>query len=156
MNLVLPLKWLWGLLMSLAAVALVGGCQTSSVNTFEPAAVRVAPQPEMLARIITDEDLSAEAYVDSVYVTDTTDAGDPDLLRVQVNLVNRQRNTRPKARQFQYKFDWYDARGMVISDPTNQVFKTVLISPRQFRTLTGTAPSPAAVDWQLSLRDIDN
>lgn len=72
-----------------------------------------------------------------------------DLLRVQVSLRSRSRDTVP----VQYRFEWFDAQGFEIN--ANEAWKPFLIYGHETRTLQGVAPDQRAKEFKLKLRDPD-
>src|SRR5690606_27514039 len=102
-------------------------------------------------KISTSGRINKTALVESVY-----ESRDSGLLRVQVNVVNRDRGTLGgnKTRGIKYQFAWYDEAGLRVAD-NNTGWKTLLLQTQQFGDITGTAPTPHVVDWRLSMETWD-
>lgn len=126
----------------LAAALPLAACQNQKVNTVGPEERAATPSVEDIARITLNPPLDRRVRVGSVY---TGEAG--GLLRVQANVANLS-----DARTwFQYRYDWYDADGFVIEGPASAWTRDHILAGQR-KTLTGIAPTPAAVDWRLTIR----
>ena len=135
------------LISALALLLALAGCR--STNTIEPAEQRTAPNAIALSRIINDGGVDKRAFVRSVY-----EGRADDLLTVQVNVVNQNGATLGgnAARGVKYKFDWFDAQGQSVYDPTGGGYKRLALQTKEFATISAVAPTPAVVDWRLSLQ----
>ena len=100
-----------GLRMLLFA-AIAGGaaaCKTS-VNTVERADPTSQRQMISDRRILTDASLNRKVWIVGLNEA-LTDTG---LLKVQVEVFNRTRSIQ----RFSYRFEWFDANGMLVRSPT--------------------------------------
>ncbi len=126
--------------MGVLFASLFSGC--SSVNMVE----RATPEAEKSMvddkRVITDSGLDDIVYIAGVNQTRT----ETGLLKIQVELVNRTE----AARNFNYKFEWYDASGMVIGTPA-PVWIASVIDAGEAKFISAVAPSSKAVDFRLKL-----
>lgn len=127
-----------GLLGALAAFAT--GCGTTTVNTTEPAVP--SARREMLAdqRVQTDASLARAVRVRGVNTA--TDA--QGFLKVQVEIENTTRSRK----QFTYRVQWFDDKGMLITLPTATAVPRSL-EGREVAYITTTAPTPQAKDFRI-------
>lgn len=128
---------------ALAAALLATGCATS-VNTVSRAQPTATPDYVPDQRVITDSSLSRKVGI--VSVNQSTVSG--NLLKIQVTLENR--SSKPQA--FTYKFDWIAQDGMELSGPTGG-WKQIQLQGREVRAVSAIAPTPAAADFRLKLRE---
>jgi uncharacterized protein YcfL len=119
---------------------LLAGCAT--VNTVEPANPQATPNRVNDKRVITDSNLNSIAYVEGV--EESVVSG--NLKRIQVRI----HNLTAAVKNVNYQFRWYDQQGMAIDSPS-LTWHVVSIEGGQTIPITSTAPTPDAVDWQLSL-----
>ena len=122
----------------LAAFLLLSAC-ARTVNTVD---VRSDGSTDWIQ---TDPILS-----ESTYLTGVRKAKEGDLLRVQVNIVNR----RDAQQIFIYRFVWLDARGMEFKTPLT-TWERKFIEGQQQMSLTGIAPDASVTDCRLELRRAD-
>jgi len=99
-------------IQALVVVAVVGcatACKTS-VNTVGRA--EPTSQRQMISdrRILTDASLNRKVWIVGLNEA-LTDSG---LLKVQVEVFNRTRSIQ----RFSYRFEWFDANGMLVRSPT--------------------------------------
>lgn len=97
-------------------------------------------------QIIKDGWLSSHANVRVVRETKVTD----DLMRVDVEVEN----TLPFETRFDYRFEWVDAEGREIFNPTAG-FRQQQVPAGAFVTITATASNPQAADFRLTLTNAD-
>lgn len=128
---------------ALAAALLASGCATS-VNTVSRAQPQATPNYVADQRVITDSSLGRKVAIVSVNESKVS----TDLLKIQVTLENR--SSKPQA--FTYKFDWIGQDGMELSGPTGG-WKQVQLEGREVRAVSAIAPTPAAADFRLKLRE---
>ncbi len=128
---------------ALAAALLAGGCATS-VNTVSRAQPTATPDYVADQRVITDSTLARKVAIVSVNQSTVSN----NLLKIQVTLENR--SSKPQA--FTYKFDWIAQDGMELSGPTGG-WKQVQLQGREVRAVSAIAPTPAAADFRLKLRE---
>lgn len=116
------------------------GCTT--VNTVERA--EPVGQKQMVGdkRIQTDSSLGRRVQV--VGVNESTGPG--GLLNVQVEV----HNGTGSLQHFNYRFEWYDMEGMLVSKSTS-AFIPRQIEGKESIMLSATAPVPAARDFRLKL-----
>ena len=117
------------------------GC-SNTTNTIVPASFASQRAPIKDRRIITDDNLNAIVDVISIYESKVSG----DLKKVSVELHNH----RSGPRNFNYKFEWYDASGMAVATPAT-AFVSAEIQGRETISISSVAPSPAAVDFRLKL-----
>lgn len=118
----------------------MAGC-ASSVNTVERQNSLATPNIVEDKRIITDRSLANDISVLSVnesYV-------DNDLLKIQVKLLNQDRD--PVSVNYQFVFTNTD--GMTSSSSRN--FKFLRFLGKETKTISAVARTPDAVDFQLKL-----
>ncbi len=126
-----------------AALLLAGAaCQTSTVDTVQPAEWRGQPNVVEDERITTDRRLARIIEVRGVNEATVSN----DLLRVQVEL----RNTRQGLRRFNYQFQWYDDEGMIVQQATTP-WRTLQMEGGEIVSITGVAPNPRVTDFRLNL-----
>ena len=97
-------------------------------------------------QIIKDGWLSSHANVRVVRETKVTD----DLMRVDVEVEN----TLPFDTRFDYRFEFVDAEGRQLFNPTAG-FRQQQVPAGAFVTITATASNPAAADFRLTLTNAD-
>ncbi|MAC20866.1 MAG: hypothetical protein CMJ23_14530 [Phycisphaerae bacterium] len=115
-------------LLALLAFSLLGGCYANTITSNE--------------RIIKDGWLSSHASVRVVRETEVSE----DLLRVDVEVEN----TLPYDTRFNYRFEFLDDQGRGIFSPTSG-YRQEQVAAGSFITITGTASSPQASDFRLTL-----
>jgi uncharacterized protein YcfL len=127
---------------ALCAIALAAtGCH-DTVNTVENA--QKVGQRNLVAdqRVVTDAALNKHVSVFGVN-TAMTPGG---VLKVQVELINNSSS----AQFFTYRFEWFDANGMIVNTLAAPVVAEK-IEGRESKFITAVAPSPAVKDFRLKL-----
>lgn len=124
-----------------AGLLAVSGCKTS-VNSVENA--QKAGQRQMISdsRVITDESLGKKVSIVGVN-TAMTPGG---LLKVQVELLNKTRSYQA----FNYRFEWFDANGMLMNSLTPAVIGSS-IEGKESKFISAVAPTPTCKDFRLKL-----
>jgi len=127
--------------LSLAAAALFGtGCNTTRVNTVEPA--QPSSQRQMVSdkRVLADQSLNNRIRIVGV----NTATGAEGFLKIQVEVENLTR----RVASFTYRVEWMDSQGMLITLPTaNATPRT--IEAREVLAIQATAPTPTAKDFRI-------
>lgn len=129
-------------LAGLCAIALaVAGCHTT-VNSVENA--QKEGQRSMVAdqRVVTDSGLNRKVSVVG-FNTGMTPGG---VLKVQVELVNRTKSLQ----RFSYRFEWFDANGMLVNSVPSTVFADQ-IEGGESKFLSAIAPTSFCKDYRLKL-----
>ncbi len=130
---------------SLVAAMLITGissCNTAS-NVYETKNAR--PNAIDFESKISNPFLKGRVDVTSCYV------GDADgLLRVQANITN----TTSANALYMYKFTWYDASGLKVSNNSDFWTRRELNGGASGEII-GLAPTKATVDWRLEIRPWD-
>lgn len=116
------------------------GCAT--VNTAERAQPVGRRQMVDDKRIITDAGLERRVRILGI----SESSGPGGLLKVQVEVHNSTRSLQ----RFNYKFEWFDGDGNLISTPTS-AFLPREIEGKESLFLSATAPTPQAHDFRLKL-----
>ena len=134
------IRWM---IVAFVLVAFAGGC-TNTVRSMAP-----APPPSEIAyeQVITDPIVNAFAHV--VSVREARSAG--GYLQVQVDIYNKL----PWRKSVNYRFEWMDAAGMVLSSSPADVWLLVVMEAKGTSTLQSTAPTSAAADFRLQLSGAD-
>jgi uncharacterized protein YcfL len=130
------------ILAATALLILTAGCQ-QTVNTVQRAEPQARPAVIQDKRVVTDRSLAETVQV--VNVIETVVSG--DLRKVQVTVTNN----RSVARNFNYRFEWYDQDGMLVRTPGP--WKNQRIQGRETVPLSDVAPNPRAVDFILKLQE---
>ena len=133
---------------ALLALALgVAGCSHTPVNSVENA--QKTGQRYMIPdqRVVIDQSLNRSVNV--VGVNTALTAG--DVLKVQVELLNRTRSLQ----RFAYTFEWFDATGMQINNALSATTADQ-IEGGESKFISGIAPNPACKDFRLKLIKVDN
>ena len=73
------------------------------------------------------------------------------LLKIQVTLYN----STHRAAAFNYKFEWFDANGMIVDSPLS-IWSPQTIDAYETIQLTSLAPLPSAKDFRLKLQQSNN
>jgi len=121
-------------------LAALAGCTT--VNTVERAQPVAQKQMVDDKRVTTDAGLNRRVRI--IGVNESTGAG--GLLKVQVEVLNTTRSLQG----FNYKFEWFDADGNLVSSPTS-AFLPRQIEGKESQFLSATAPTMTAKDFRLKL-----
>lgn len=129
-------------LLCLAILAGGMGCSSTTVNTAERDNALSTPTFVKDKRIVTDKRLGK--IMKMIDVSETTVSG--DLLKVQAVVMNNSKKTRSA----NYKFEWYDSHGMLLSSLTAH-WKTVRIMGKEKVALSAVATDPDAVDFRLKM-----
>ena len=127
---------------ALFAVALaVAGCH-DTMNSVENA--QKEGQRAMISdlRVITDSKLNRTVSVVGLNTVMTPG----DVLKVQVELVNRKKSLT----RFAYRFEWFDINGMQIESVMSAAIPDQ-IEGGESKFISGVAPSPACKDFRLKL-----
>ena len=129
------------LLAAIAAAGLLAmaGCKTS-VNSVENAQKTGQRQMVTDQRVVTDRGLAKKVSI--VGVNQVTMPG--GFLKVQIELLNTTRSPQ----RFSYRFEWFDANGMLISSPAAPAFPDQ-IDGGEDKFITGLAPTPASKDFRV-------
>lgn len=123
------------------AFAVLTGCRaTSGIE----AAGKVSESGLEKNVIINNRGLAKE-----IEITDIKSTFVDDILKVQVALHSKDRDTVP----VQYRFDWFDAQGFEIN--ANEAWKPFLLYGKEVKTIQGVAPDARAKEFRLKLRDPD-
>jgi uncharacterized protein YcfL len=122
-----------------AGLLAVSGCK-SSVNSVENA--QKTGQRQMISdqRVITDRGLAKKVSI--VGVNQVTTPG--GFLKVQIELLNTTRSPQ----RFSYRFEWFDATGMLISSPAAPAFPDQ-IDGGEDKFITGQSPTPVCKDFRV-------
>lgn len=94
--------------------------------------------------VINNRGLSKE-----IEITDIKSTFVGDIMKVQVSLHSKDRDTVP----VQYRFDWFDAQGFDLN--ANQAWKPFLLYGKEVKVIQGVAPDQRAKEFKLKLRDPD-
>ena len=121
-----------------AGLALLAACNTP-VNTTERAMPTATRQTVADKRVINDS-----RSVEIVGVNEANSAG--GVLRVQVDI----QNPTSGPRTFSYKFEWFDASGILIEGPTS-TWLSRAIEGDEVISIVGTAPTPTAKDFRFKV-----
>lgn len=131
-------------LLLLPAALVLGAttaCTTPTVNTVESATPKARVTPEQMRHFKTDRALDRVAR--PVFLQ-TGKGADGQSLKVQAQV----QNTTRKTAVFHYRVNWFDAQGLALSGYT-PAMHTVELSGGEIKSITVTAPSSAAVDFQI-------
>lgn len=133
------------LVLAAAAVTshAMSGC--GSVNTTTS---REGPSPSATPVQTRVNDLLSEIFLSAKEVRVARNS--QGLMEVQVDVENNGF----RYRSFSYRFDWVDARGMVIESQTS-VWKTTNVPDGGSTVIRSIGPSEAATDFKLQVRRSD-
>jgi len=133
------------LVLAAAAVTsqAMSGC--GSVNTTTS---REGPSPSASPVQTRVNDLLSEIFLSAKEVRMARNS--QGLMEVQVDVENNGF----RYRSFSYRFDWVDARGMVIESQTS-VWKTTNVPDGGSTVIRSIGPSEAATDFKLQVRRSD-
>jgi uncharacterized protein YcfL len=126
----------------LSAVIALGACD--SINTVENEERVNQPTALKDKRIITDHFL--KDYAKIISVNQATLPG--DILKIQVVLEN----TSWFDQTFIWKFEWFDASGMIVETPLS-TWQSRHLEARERTEITTVAPSPQCKDFRLKLQE---
>ncbi|HEX5400067.1 MAG TPA: YcfL family protein [Verrucomicrobiae bacterium] len=135
-------------LAALFAISLaVAGCRHTPVNSVENA--QKTGQRYMIPdqRVIMDTSLDRSVNVVGVNTANTPG----DVLRVQVELLNRTKSLQ----RFAYTFEWFDSNGMQMNNVLSATIADQ-IEGGESKFISGRAPNPACKDFRLKLIKLDN
>jgi len=85
-----------------------------------------------------------------IQIVDVKSAMAGDVMRAQVTLRSKDRDTLP----FQYRFEWYDGGGLEINSGAGS-WKPLILYGRESKTIQGVAPDPRAKEFKLKIREPD-
>ena len=133
---------LW--LLPVASFLITTAACTNTVRSMAP-----VPPPSEIAyeQVITDPIVNAFAHV--VSVREARSAG--GYLQVQVDIYNKL----PWRKPVNYRFEWMDEAGMILSSSPADAWLLVVMEPKGTSTLQSTAPTGAAADFRLQLSGAD-
>jgi uncharacterized protein YcfL len=126
----------------LALVALLAGCNSRNVNSFQRAQPEAQPNYVNDMRIITDSTLARSLRVNSI--NETRASG--NLLQITATIENLKNN----GRDFKYKFDWIDRNGTPAGDTG---WRIVHLRGREINAITAIATNPNAADFRLKFEE---
>src|SRR5271169_94593 len=129
-----------------ALLLAVAGCKTS-VSSVENAQKTGQRQMVSDQRAITDKKLYNRVSIVGVNSAMTPGG----FLKVQVELLNTTRSPQ----QFSYRFEWFDANGMLISSPAAPAFPDQ-IDGGEDKFISGLAPTPACKDFRVKFIENTN
>ena len=134
------------------------GCQNTA-NTIENANQRANVQHVADRRFITDPFLRDRLGVRRI-IEGETQTG---IMQVPLEVINLRTGVVDQAitgitgenpYTVEYKFTWFDDRGMEISN-LNSGWKRITIIPGQITQIKGVAPDIYCKDFQISLKEVD-
>lgn len=123
----------------IVGLSLLTGC-ASTVNTVERAAPVGQRQMVNDKRVITDAGLNRAVRI--VGVNETPG----EHLKIQVELLN----TTSSLKSFNYRFEWFDANGVLVNTPTS-TYLPRQIEGKESIFISAVAPTPSAKDFRLKL-----
>lgn len=132
-------KILFPAVLTALALLFVAGC--NSVNTVERANPQATPNLIAIKKVITDPALRYKVEVVDVAEGTASD----DLIKIQVKLENLTYDMQ----QFNYQFTWIEQDGFVATSPAP--WRPGQVQGRETIFITGIAPNPRVVDFQLKL-----
>lgn len=133
--------------LALAALGLLVGCSSDSVNTVENARKFAAMQVMRDARVDTDLNLADDFGVVRLNAAENA-AG---ILRVQAEMENFTRSRMT----INAMIEWYDETAMRI-DTAGGGWQQYVFEPRESRSIVFTAPSREARDFRLKMLNVDD
>jgi len=125
---------------ALLSVFLFAGCQSGSVNTVERAETVGRRQWVVDKRVIRDKFLADKLGVAAVNQSMTPGG----TLQVQLEVVNRT----SWYRRFNYRFEWFDAQGMLVNTPAS-AWVTGQLEGGETKFITGVAPNALCQDFRV-------
>lgn len=128
-------------ILLLAAITMAG-CSTGTVNSVQNAPTTGRRNVIADKRIITDRGLNRSVSVVAVNTAMTPG----NLLRVQVELLNRTASLQP----FIYRFEWFDLNGMQINNVLSATIPDQ-IEGGDTKLISSVAPTPDCKDFRLKL-----
>ncbi len=126
-----------------ALLLLIPSCQSKTVNTFQNKNPNAQTTHTPHQKVITDNSLNQKSLVINII-----QGKSGNLLKVQASL----RNHTNKTTKLSYIFDWMDKDGFKINSPTIR-WQQITLSGQEPIEITSLAPSPAAVDYRLKLKE---
>jgi uncharacterized protein YcfL len=129
-----------------AGLLTVSGCKTS-VNSVENAQKTGQRQMVTDQRVVTDRGLAKKVSI--VGVNQVTTSG--GFLKVQIELLNTTRSPQ----RFSYRFEWFDASGMLLNSAAMPTFADQ-IDGGEDKFITGQAPTPASKDFRVKFIENTN
>jgi uncharacterized protein YcfL len=133
------------LLLAGSLTAMLTGCATTSGYEASGKVVATDGQTELDKSIIVNN----RGLAKDIELTDMKSAFVGNLLKVQVSLKSKNRDTVP----IQYRFDWLDAQGFEIN--ANQAWKPFMLYGKETKSIQGVAPDQRAKEFKLKIRDPD-
>jgi len=133
------------LLLTGSMTAMLTGCATTSGYEASGKVVTAEGQITLDKSIVVNN----RGLAIDIELTDMKSAFIGNLLKVQVSLKSKNRDTVP----IQYRFDWLDAQGFEIN--ANQAWKPFMLYGKETKTIQGVAPDQRAKEFKLKIRDPD-
>lgn len=132
----------------LLAALCSGGCSTTAgIEATGKTVWNQDGAPELNKQVI----INNRSLAKDIEVSDMKSALAGDLMRAQVSLRSRDRDTV----NIQYRFAWFDPQGMEIGANTG-AWKPFIVYGRETRTIQGVAPDPRAREFKLQIREPDD
>jgi uncharacterized protein YcfL len=122
-----------------AGLFAVSGCKTS-MNSVENAQKTGQRQMVTDQRVITDRSLAKKVSIVGVNQVITPGG----FLKVQIELLNTTRSPQ----SFSYKFEWFDANGMLLNSAAMPTYPDE-IQGGEDKFITGQSPTPASKDFRV-------
>jgi uncharacterized protein YcfL len=119
---------------------LATGCQT--VNTYEPSQSNADKHVVFDKRVISDESLSAKAQLQQLISAHTADG----FMKVQAQIYNGTN----KRMRINYRFEWFDAQGMLIDTPMS-TWKQLSLAGKETSMIQAIAPTKDTADFKIKL-----
>lgn len=93
---------------------------------------------------------SNSSLAGDVQIVDMQSALAGDLMRAQASLKSKDGDTL----NLQYRFDWYDSKGMEINSGTGS-WKPLILYGKESKTVQSVAPDPRAKEFKLKIREAE-
>jgi uncharacterized protein YcfL len=137
-------QWIGPCAGAFVAASLFAGCSSTSVNTVERA--QPTAQRQMLddKRVLQDISLSRAVRI----VALNEDTGPGGFVKIQVEV----RNTTSSPKSFNYRVEWFDGSGMLITSPPAQAIART-IEGKETMFLSATAPVATAKDFRIKFME---
>ena len=142
----MKISFSWGIV---PIVLLAAGCAREpqyvpSVNTISNANTSAQIKYVADKRVETDPYLSQQLGLTEIRESTTNDG----YKRIQVFLKNFSGNTYV----IMYRFNWYDANGVEVENPDNEMWKRKIIAAGDDVALTSVAPGKSCGDFKLRMK----
>ncbi len=138
--------WFTAIAIIIISALILTGCvvRTSGVSgTSSNVEGPYGQSAQMKYVVINNQELAR-----GIQVVDLRSVYVDEYLKADVSVVNKYNRTL----NVQYKFQWFDARGMEV-DPGSTAWTPLVLYGNESKSIQGVAPNPTAVEYKIHIRN---